>query len=161
MGEKVGEPDQIVKRLLEDEGKDIAESANAETASRSELGGLRRRTDADESNDLRSLERALDRTLYLIVKKSTPGKPERWEFPDGPIEGVEGLKEVCYFDGSQGVNLANTSPGRYAHPRLFMRCQHEHVVRWKSSSRPHGPLSSGCSSAETQESGRTQEFEGD
>jgi len=103
MGEKVGEPDQIVKRLLEDEGKDVAESIDAETASRSELGGLRRRTDADESNDLRSLERALDRTLYLIVKKSTSGKPERWEFPDGPIEGVEGLKEVCYLEGSQGM----------------------------------------------------------
>lgn len=94
LGETTGEPDQIVKRLLEDEGKDVAESIDAETAAKGELGGLRRKTDADERNDQRSLERALDRTLYLVVKKSGSGKVERWEFPNGPVEGLEGLKEV-------------------------------------------------------------------
>lgn len=95
IGDRVGEPDQVVRRLLEDEGKDVAESINAEVAAESKLCGLRRKTEADEKNDQRSLERALDRTLYLVVKKPSFGRAERWEFPNGAIEGEEGVKEVC------------------------------------------------------------------
>jgi large subunit ribosomal protein L46 len=95
VGDDVGEPDQVVKRLLEDEGKDVAESIDAETAAQSQLGGLRRKTKADENNDQRSLERSLDRTLYLVVKKPSSGKAQRWEFPSGAIEAQEGVKEVC------------------------------------------------------------------
>lgn len=95
VGDDVGEPDQVVRRLLEDEGKDVAKSIDAEVAAESKLGGLRRTTEADEKNDQKSLERALDRTLYLVVKKKSAGKVDRWEFPDGPVEGEEGVKEVC------------------------------------------------------------------
>ena len=87
----------MVRRLLEDEGKDVAKSIDAEVAAESKLGGLRRKTEADEKNDQKSLERALDRTLYLVVKKKVVGKVDRWEFPDGPTEGEEGVKEVCEF----------------------------------------------------------------
>lgn len=135
LGDKVGEPDQVVRRLLEDEGKEVAESIDAEVAAGSKLGGLRRKTDADERNDQRSLERALDRTLYLVVKKPNFGKAERWEFPDGAVEGEEGVKQVS-GPRSLSCRMLITLLVRHACSRYILRRQHEYVVRRKSSSRP-------------------------
>lgn len=42
---------------------------------------LPRTTQADASNDVRSLERKLDRTLYLVVKKKTGKGAASWQFP--------------------------------------------------------------------------------
>ncbi|KAJ2595621.1 hypothetical protein GGF39_003759 [Coemansia sp. RSA 1721] len=58
-----------------------------------------RETDADKSGDVKSLERKLDRTLYLLVKDS---KGE-WGLPAGDVTGEEvlseaarrNLKEIC------------------------------------------------------------------
>lgn len=54
-------------------------------------------TDADRKNDVRSLERALARTLYLIVKK--PRDQHAWQFPQGGVRVCENLQEVnfCQF----------------------------------------------------------------
>ena len=54
-------------------------------------------TDADRKNDVRSLERALARTLYLIVKK--PRDQHVWQFPQGGVRVCENLQEVslCHF----------------------------------------------------------------
>ncbi|KAF9146971.1 54S ribosomal protein L17 mitochondrial [Linnemannia schmuckeri] len=49
-------------------------------------------TDADRKNDVRSLERALARTLYLIVKK--PRDQHVWQFPQGGVRVCENLQEA-------------------------------------------------------------------
>ncbi|KTW29216.1 hypothetical protein T552_01172 [Pneumocystis carinii B80] len=45
--------------------------------------GLPRETEADRQGDLRSLERKLDKTLYLLVKK--PREEHCWQFPQGVV----------------------------------------------------------------------------
>ncbi|GJJ75525.1 large subunit ribosomal protein L46 [Entomortierella parvispora] len=50
-------------------------------------------TEADRKKDMRSLERALARTLYLIVKK--PREQHAWQFPQGGVRLVENLQEAA------------------------------------------------------------------
>ncbi|KAF9391189.1 54S ribosomal protein L17 mitochondrial [Podila verticillata] len=50
-------------------------------------------TEADRKNDVRSLERALARTLYLIVKK--PREQHAWQFPQGGVHVCENLQEAA------------------------------------------------------------------
>ncbi|KAF9923545.1 54S ribosomal protein L17 mitochondrial [Linnemannia zychae] len=50
-------------------------------------------TEADRKNDVRSLERALARTLYLIVKK--PRDQHAWQFPQGGVRVCENLQEAA------------------------------------------------------------------
>lgn len=50
-----------------------------------------RTTAADCEGDLRSLDRLLQRALFLLVKDSEG----RWVFPTATIEGKEGLHKVC------------------------------------------------------------------
>ncbi|KAJ2669791.1 hypothetical protein IWW42_004378 [Coemansia sp. RSA 1085] len=50
-----------------------------------------RETAADAANDMRSLERRLDRTLYLVVKD----KQGAWMFPQGDVKGEELLHEAA------------------------------------------------------------------
>ncbi|CAG8492191.1 1377_t:CDS:2 [Paraglomus occultum] len=45
-------------------------------------------TEADRINDMTSLDRALQRTLYLIVRK--PRKEHAWQFPQGGVNTAEG-----------------------------------------------------------------------
>lgn len=49
-------------------------------------------TEADRQKDMKSLERALARTLYLIVKK--PREQHAWQFPQGGVRVCENLQEV-------------------------------------------------------------------
>lgn len=49
-----------------------------------------RRTPSDEARDARKLDRALDRTLYLVVKKGEQG----WQFPSGDVLTSENLHDV-------------------------------------------------------------------
>ena len=51
-----------------------------------------RATEADRTGDMRSMERKLDRVLYLLVKK--PRKEHVWQMPQGGIEEQESLVEV-------------------------------------------------------------------
>ncbi|KAK3059590.1 hypothetical protein LTR53_020337, partial [Teratosphaeriaceae sp. CCFEE 6253] len=46
-------------------------------------------TEADRENDLRSLSRKLDRTLYLLVKNNEG----RWVFPQDRVHGRENLHQ--------------------------------------------------------------------
>jgi large subunit ribosomal protein L46 len=50
---------------------------------------LDRSTKADKENNVKSLDRALQRTLYLVVKNG-----EAWQFPESPVENSEYLHEV-------------------------------------------------------------------
>jgi large subunit ribosomal protein L46 len=91
VGEEVGTPDKVMRSLINEEGRQeefVGQSGLRDTA------GLRRRTEADEKNDTRSLERSLDRTLYLVVRNKTPNGKDNWAFPAGELEGREGLHNV-------------------------------------------------------------------
>ncbi|KAJ1893729.1 hypothetical protein LPJ66_005588 [Kickxella alabastrina] len=72
-----------------------------------------RETQADISGDVRSLERKLDRTLYLLVKDSAA---DQWGLPQGAIEGDEllheaarrNLKDIC--GGKMNVWMVGNGP---------------------------------------------------
>ena len=52
-----------------------------------------RETEADRAGDMKSLQRKLNRVLYLLVKK--PRKKHAWQLPQGGLEQQESLVEVC------------------------------------------------------------------
>lgn len=52
---------------------------------------MSRITDADRKNDTKSLDRKLDRTLYLLLKKSR--SEHSWQFPQGAVGANEALHE--------------------------------------------------------------------
>lgn len=95
LNDESGQPKRILEQLIEEEGR--AEEFVGEKGD-IRLAGLRRTTDADQSNDQKSLERNLSRTLYLLVKNKPKSKdvPENtlWQFPSGSLDGKESLKEV-------------------------------------------------------------------
>lgn len=72
-----------------DEFEDLLESREAELQ---EFEPAPRRTEADRTGDMRSLDRQLDRVLYLLVKK--PREEHAWQMPQGGVEGEESLIEV-------------------------------------------------------------------
>lgn len=51
-----------------------------------------RETLADLSNDKKSLQRKLDRVLYLLVKKAR--QEHAWQMPQGGLEKEESLSQV-------------------------------------------------------------------
>lgn len=55
-------------------------------------GPLSRFTEADKKRDFKRLDRALSRTLYLLVKRKESG----WGFPSGELDGRENLHNVCF-----------------------------------------------------------------
>ncbi|KAI1625019.1 39S mitochondrial ribosomal protein L46-domain-containing protein [Exophiala viscosa] len=107
VGDESGAPEKIVKDLVAEEGR-AEEFTGAGDAT---FAGLRRKTEADEKNDQRSLERSLHRTLYLLVKNKTVNaqqdESELWRFPSGTIAGFEGLKEAAQriLFASLGANM--------------------------------------------------------
>lgn len=110
VGDKTGEMGTIVEALIRDaEGKNIVEgktdtegkdskedSVKAAERQRRELHKVEverpmpRITEADEQNDLRSLNRKLDRTLFLLVKN----RDGFWRFPEDRVCGRENLNQV-------------------------------------------------------------------
>ncbi|KAI5362304.1 Putative ribosomal protein L46 [Septoria linicola] len=113
IGSELGEPKDIVNKLIRDaEGKNItdeavgdAQAGGAGIAGDAQQGeGIRkpvgdivierpapRRTVADEKNDQKSLSRAMDRTLYLLVRD----KQGTWHFPRDRIYGRENLHQAA------------------------------------------------------------------
>lgn len=87
---------------------------------------LPRETEADRKKDLRSLERKLDKTLYLLVKK--PREDHCWQFPQGVVKDDDvlhttaerSLREMCgnnmniWYVGQ--VPIGN---GRYKYPKDY------------------------------------------
>ncbi|EXJ90954.1 hypothetical protein A1O1_04061 [Capronia coronata CBS 617.96] len=95
-GDETGAPSKIVEQLIADEGRAEEFTGTGDP----KFAGLKRRTEADEKNDQRSLERSLSRTLYLLVKnKKVAGQSQDesdfWKFPSGTIIGHEGLKQAA------------------------------------------------------------------
>ncbi|RHN49555.1 hypothetical protein MtrunA17_Chr7g0275751 [Medicago truncatula] len=69
-------------------------------------------TEADKSNDQRSLQRALDRRLYLLLYGDTYGAPSGkpvWHFPEKPYESEETMRK-CAESALKSVigDLSNT-----------------------------------------------------
>jgi large subunit ribosomal protein L46 len=154
-GSKLSEPEDIVEKLIRDaEGKDIIDAepvGDAETAGRTVSGKessgeslrkpvgevsidrpLARTTKDDEQNNTKSLNRRLDRNLYLLVKN----KEGVWRFPQDRIYAREGLHQVrdanAMFDQRQltfivGRRTSASPSGRY---------QHEHMGCWQPPYRP-------------------------
>ncbi|KAI3401870.1 hypothetical protein diail_6429 [Diaporthe ilicicola] len=69
-----------------------------------------RRTEADRAGDVRRLDRALDRTLYLVVRKSDG----LWRFPQDDVWPDEGLHETAAraLASTAGVNMNTWMVGR-------------------------------------------------
>ena len=91
VGAKESEPEEQVEALLKDaiveEGEDGSESIKKTEVVEKPMPRI---TEADKTGDLRSLNRALVRTLYLVVK----GSDGTWRFPHACLIGKEDLKRV-------------------------------------------------------------------
>ena len=94
--------DNGFKRLVETTvtGEDATVAEQAEGAPKHAGHPMSRTTKADAENDIKSLDRALARTLYLVVK--VKGKPDHlaWRFPQTVLVGNENLKDVCIPGGA-------------------------------------------------------------
>nr|KAK5443148.1 hypothetical protein LTR18_005826 [Exophiala xenobiotica] len=94
VGDESGLQTKIVQDLIAEEGRAEEFTGSGDP----KFAGLKRRTAADDENNQQSLERSLQRTLYLLVKnKKVKGQSESesWKFPSGTIVGFEGLKEAA------------------------------------------------------------------
>ncbi|KAI6868117.1 50S ribosomal subunit L30 [Hortaea werneckii] len=118
VGDDVSEPSTTVERLIRDaEGRPIVdvESQKEEEEQKSVEGAKRelqrveverpmsRETEADRKNDQRSLNRKLDRALYLMVKN----KEGIWRFPEDRVYGRENLHQAAerILIQSAGINM--------------------------------------------------------
>lgn len=101
VGSTTPDPANIVERLLAD--AEVRISEDGEPIPPEDRVPVERpqprRTEADEKNDVRRLDRALDRTLYLIVRKKAEEVEGAgvWEFPAGHVLTEETLHEVCFY----------------------------------------------------------------
>jgi len=111
VGAEESEPEHQLEALLKDaEAPGVGTSAAAETmdankdvdTTATEIAAAKRTeverpasrvSEADEKGDLSSLDRALQRTLYLLVKN----KDGRWIFPSAQLAGREHLHTVRMF----------------------------------------------------------------
>ncbi|KAG9295679.1 hypothetical protein G9A89_002997 [Geosiphon pyriformis] len=76
---------QKMARFEIDKNDELQESQKVNVADRV--------TEADRIQDMKSLDRALQRTLYLIVKK--PRDQHSWQFPQGGLEKQENLYQAA------------------------------------------------------------------
>lgn len=98
VGATESEPDVQIDALLQDsvmvdeeDNKSLLDDVTEGQASKEMVEKPPSRvTEADEKGDVRSLNRKLARTLYLVVK----GKQGGWEFPTAGILGKEPLHRV-------------------------------------------------------------------
>ncbi|KAK4123369.1 hypothetical protein N657DRAFT_597904 [Parathielavia appendiculata] len=115
VGSTTSDPNHMVERLLRD--AEVRVSEDGEPIATEERVPVERpmprRTEADEKRFVKRLDRALDRTLYLVVKR---GEGERavWEFPTGAVRTEETLHETAarVLRESVGVNMNTWIVGR-------------------------------------------------
>ena len=89
VGAKESEPEVQVEALLKDAEVEAEDEGPVKKAKVEKP--MPRVTEADTNGDLRSLNRLMTRTLYLVVKGSEGG----WGFPAGLLTGKESLQRVC------------------------------------------------------------------
>ena len=95
VGDRVSEPEEQIESLVKDaeigvKGRDV--QGDVQFGKKEDLERpMPRITEADKTGDLRSLNRRLEKTLYLLVK----GRKEReWSFPRSSLEKKESLHTV-------------------------------------------------------------------
>jgi large subunit ribosomal protein L46 len=97
VGAKESETEHQVEALLKDaEVPGVGGSERGESKTEVVERPMSRVTEADKKGDERSLERKLDRTLYLLVQEAQG----RWRFPAANLVGRESLHQVYWI--SQG-----------------------------------------------------------
>jgi large subunit ribosomal protein L46 len=131
VGAQESEPDHIMDALIKDVEVPVVNKFQGEEANKKQLEDailqrpMPRVTEADKSGDERSLNRALARTLYLLVK----GKDGRWAFPGDALLKKESLHLVgCHMQVFYSAQLTLLIGSR-AYTRPSRRHQHEHVGR--------------------------------
>ncbi len=93
VGSTLSDEDRIREILLKDAENRVTE--DGEEAQPDEIVPVERPmdriTEADKTNNVRRLDRKLDRTLYLVFQD----KDKMWQFPSGDVPTDERLHEVC------------------------------------------------------------------
>lgn len=92
VGARESEPEEQVEALIKDAQVEVKEGEESSVVKKQEVERpYPRVTDADKPGDVKSLNRLLQRTLYLLVKTE---KNKRWGFPSSFMEGKESLHTV-------------------------------------------------------------------
>lgn len=99
-GSATSTPEYVVERLLADAEVRVSEDGeeiSAEERTAVERPALRRSV-ADEEGDVRRLDRRMEETVYLVVKRPVgeDGEGGEWVFPAGDVTTSEALHEVCF-----------------------------------------------------------------
>ena len=94
VGAKESEPIEQVEALLRDAEVLGIEGEEGEMKKEIIEKPMPRLTEADRTEDVKSLNRALQRTLYLLVKNGEG----RWGFPNSELVGKESLHMVRGID---------------------------------------------------------------
>ena len=102
VGDGVSEPEEQVESLLKDAEVEVKErgvQGEGEVVKKEEVERpMPRVTEADKAGDFKSLNRALQKTLYLVVSKGQG----QWEFPSAELATQESLHTVgqyCFIAG--------------------------------------------------------------
>ena len=96
VGDNTSEPQEQIQALVRD-AEDKESNIQSQTGRKVEesLQPLSRVTEADKVQDARSLNRLLNRTLYLLVKpRAKDGSRQQWVIPESVLEEKESLHTV-------------------------------------------------------------------
>ncbi|KAI6247170.1 54S ribosomal protein L17, mitochondrial [Erysiphe necator] len=102
------EPEFITNQLVKDARVCVTEDGVVVQDEAARLEGVEmprsRITEADQNNDIRRLDRLLDRTLYLVVRSKDT---KLWGFPSGEVLGKENLHKAAerIIAESCGLNM--------------------------------------------------------
>ncbi|KAI9824506.1 MAG: hypothetical protein M1819_000861 [Sarea resinae] len=104
VGAQESEPEHQAEALLKDAEVPGVGSGEMGEANREQVERpMPRVTEADKKNDLRSMDRMLQRSLYLLVKS----KQGKWTFPNAQLIGKENLHQAAerILVQTGGVNM--------------------------------------------------------
>ena len=94
VGDKVSEPEEQLERLLRDAEVEVTErdiEGGGEVVKKEQVEKpMPRVTEADKAGDMKSLNRALQKTLHLVVKS----REGQWGFPSAELARQESLHTV-------------------------------------------------------------------
>ncbi|PYH96974.1 CAF1 family ribonuclease [Aspergillus ellipticus CBS 707.79] len=101
VGSPEAEPAHQVEALVSD-AESTVNATSQDTSKKEEIPRpYSRVTEADSKGDLKSLNRALQRTLYLLVQS----KEGYWKFPSSPVEVDETLRQAAERTLAQSVGV--------------------------------------------------------
>ncbi|KAL8999099.1 MAG: hypothetical protein Q9169_001987 [Polycauliona sp. 2 TL-2023] len=118
VGARESEPEAQVDALLRDaDVEGLAGEEGQEVKKQEVEKPMPRFTEADQAGDTRSLDRNLQRTLYLLVREGSEGK---WSFPSDVLVGKESLhtaaERIIVQAGGMNMNtwvIGNIPLGHY------------------------------------------------